>query len=419
MRAQRLFAATADSSLSDSIATIYLGLYNAMPYLESLEEQLKGQKTDLPVVVVDNDSTDGTWETVQAWKAIFGRRLTLVKNPRNLGGAGSLYLNADLIKTAWFMTFHQDDLYLPHHASTLCSAIDTAQESTICITTEMGRLSPSGDILPTPARASWFMPDTTPATVFLTNLRLHNVPFPAAAFKTTTFFEIETPWHSTAFPDTEWVLSAAPNGTFEYVATETMKYRENPQSESHKLDREEKEIGATTALLRTFSRPGFRVLCQDVTGPNRDSFAHACLDGIDIRLSGVPELSNLVKLAAAEQMASAWGYEPTPASEYVSKFYASIGSLRVPEFLLNIAPMEAKREFETILKSSFHLPLVNIRHSDSEEQPKNTPLGKVGLLANVASALVPPRLKRRLAKTLSFVLRNRLRNSPWGYSWKE
>ena len=98
--------------------TVFLGIYNGENFLLSLKNQLKSQKFhDFILVVVDNASTDNSFEKLSAWKSDFGDRVTLYRNDKNLGGGGSLHkaLSERYIKTEWFVTLHQDDFYLPNH----------------------------------------------------------------------------------------------------------------------------------------------------------------------------------------------------------------------------------------------------------------------------------------------------------------
>ena len=418
LRSNRLVVRPADRTSKNAPATIYLGLFNADPYLDALLDQLQAQRDDLPVLVVDNASEDGTWSRIQSWVEIFGNRLTLVKNPKNLGGAGSLYLNSDLINTDWFLTFHQDDFYFANHASTLCQAIDSASADTLCISTEMGRLSPEGLKSPTPPRASWFLPDTTPETIFLTNLRLHNVPFPASAFRTNKFFEIETPWHSTSFPDTEWVLLAASRGTFKFIANETMRYRENPNSESHAIDKAEKYLGSTSALMRVFANPGFREICDGVRPEDRSAFATACLDGIEIRLGEVTDYSNLIKLAAAEQMTSAWGYEEAIPTNFVTDFYQSLGSPRVPRFLNSFRLQAVNARGEGDVPKANMNPMINLRFKETPAVSTSYAQFALMRLFTLMNATLPRQIRKLLLQVLSKIFSKRLRKSPWGLKWR-
>ncbi len=210
--------------------TIFLGLYNAEPYLKSLEHQLSSQESQVKIVVVDNMSTDNTWALIQDWLRLFPGQIKLARNPVNLGGTGTLFANLDLIPTRWVVTFHQDDFYKPSHVRILSNGIARATPSQVGFATDMGSMTSDGHAMTSPPRASWTLPNTSIETMFLSNLRLHNFPFPAAALRVEALLRNSIPWHSTTFPDTELVLGWVLRGELVHLEGETMLYRENPES---------------------------------------------------------------------------------------------------------------------------------------------------------------------------------------------
>lgn len=333
IRSERsILGGSSNNNLAEKKTTIYLGLFNAGPYIASLENQLLSQEIELPILVADNHSSDDTWQLISHWIEVFEGRVTLIRNPINLGGAGSLLLNSDHIQTPWFITMHQDDFYKPNHARILSEGIDKTDATAICITTEMQSMDNEGRRLPTPPRASWFLPDFEPATIFHANLKNHTIPFPAAAFRKDAFFSVRTPWHSTAFPDTEWVLRAASVGNFQSIPVETMVYRENPLSESHRLDLKASQNGAFAALIRVFASETFIDLCDSILPDDRSNFAAGIFEGLGIRLSN-PELCEMVRLIAAEQMAVSWNYGEPSSLAKIRDQYLSGGESRAVELL--------------------------------------------------------------------------------------
>lgn len=304
--------------------TVYLGLFNAEPYLADILEDLKAQHGSFSILVVDNASTDETWSKVQSWASDFEDRLMLVRNEVNLGGGGSLLANLDLIKSHWFATWHQDDRYLPTHVETFLARIPTTSSNSVCMTTEMGRLDGNGAAGIAPLRAAWFLPDHDQTTLFLSNLRLHNVPFPAAAFKTSVFSTFAGPWHSAAFPDTEWVLNAVMcKGEFIFIDVVTMLYRENDLGESRSLKSQEQEIGAFCSIARVINSNHFLNFCKDIDYSERSPFARALQLSLKSRLTS-PELHSLLALMANEQMAFAWDYKVPEPLDGIYVAYESI-----------------------------------------------------------------------------------------------
>ena len=390
--------------------TVFLGLYNAAPYLDSLEHQLASQGNDFRLLVVDNQSVDSTWADIQRWSELFSGRITLVRNPINLGGSGSLYMNSDLITTTWFATLHQDDHYLPNHVSTLAKAISGCSSNILCISTEMGSLDSLGVKKGSPPRASWFLPDTDPATIFLSNLRLHNVPYPAAAFRKDAFIDYAVPWESTAFPDTEWVLKVSGLGQFLFLQVETMLYRENPTSESHSLNSEEKSLGASMSLLRVFGADTFVELCGSIGLANRSAFAKSLLDGLDLRLKAGPLVDD-VKLFALQKMAFAWGYEDTYSNSQLALHYEKIGSA-FSSTLLRSMNNFIDHESGTKLHPGqpTHKPHDEKITVKCHQFPKALFLGFYGAL--------PVVLRRLIGKLARRVIGRSKRNSPWNFHWK-
>jgi len=108
---------------------------------------------------------------------------------------------------------------------------------------------------------AWFLgPDPRAADIFIAHLKNHSYPFSGASFRTSMLREISIPWHSTAFPDAEIVLRALPFWSFKYLQSATVKYLENPDSESHALSTEHRDFGGFLALVRVFKSDGFQCL---------------------------------------------------------------------------------------------------------------------------------------------------------------
>ncbi len=404
LRESRTITGRISAKFQSSEATIFLGLFNALPYLESLKEQLLSQSLALRIVVVDNCSTDSTWVNIQDWLSVLPGQLVLVRNPINLGASGSLYVNADLVETPWFISMHQDDFYKPHHAETLVEAIRESQSDTICITTEMGSMNFDGETQPCPPRASWFLPDFEPATMFTSNLKVHNVPYPAAAFRSNVFFEHAVPWETTAFPDTEWVLSVASLGKFQFIEKETMLYRENPFSESHSIDSEEKAFGASLALLRIFGSNSFENLCLSTPAEKRYQFAESVLGGLRVRLGNSPHL-DLVCTFASQKMAANWGYSDTGTNEELIRSFDAIGAKFPVELLSSLNSFLGAPTVRRNSKAASELHHVN---------HKNHPPRLFGI-ALVVYGLLPSWARRAAAKTFGRIIRKLNLKSIWNF----
>lgn len=308
--------------------TIFIGIYNGIPYLDSLKQQLINQDhNEVPIVVVDNCSNDDSWNALQTWKQVFGSRLTLHRNPVNLGAGGSLdaALKSGLIKTEWFTTMHQDDFYLENHIEALIKEIDKDDPRVVAICTLMGSMDEKGITQPTPPRAAWLVSNTSQVDSFLLNLRTQALSWPTSAFRTKEFIQCFAPWHSPTFSDTETTLKLCGYGEFRYIQTETIKYRENPNSESHVINLLESTIGASIGLTRIFSSPEFAQVLSKVEERDRSDFYQELVASIKTRL-GSSSLSDFVQILATEECCRTWSYSELQSSKSLAEVYASVGS---------------------------------------------------------------------------------------------
>lgn len=401
----------------DFASTVYVGLHNAVPYLDQIVSGLLAQRGEFPILMVDNASTDETWHSLEKVKDKFPNRLTISRNVINLGGGGSLLNNLDLIDTEWFTAWHQDDHYLANHAAVLERACRDASSETVCICTNMGSIDASGKKQATPFRASWMLPDFSPETLFVTNLRLHNVPFPASAFRVSEFASFAAPWHSNSFPDTEWVLKACAQREIIFIPETTMLYSENLVSESHSVEPGEKQLGSYVALTRVFASDAFSALTKRMSESDRCDFANAVLTGIDIRLSE-PRLGHLLKLQACEQMAFSWNYSESTTNSFLRSTYDALGATQVADLLGTMQLISG----DTIEASRTPEPLI-VEYLRSLQtapgRPAKRPIPRYALKAMVALlGVIPERTRRRAVNFLTVRLNLLPAKSPWNFRWK-
>ncbi len=400
--------------------TAYLGLFNAEKYLDSLAQQIQSQSLTLPLVIVDNASTDATWKFLQTWPVEILSRSLIVRNPQNLGGLGSLYSNLDRIQTKWFATLHQDDRYLPHHLETLSRAIDSSKDKSVLVHfTDMGTLNTSsGKEIQTPIRPTWIQENWTREGSFQANLRLQTVSYPSAAFLLDGFKRVTVPWHSTTFPDAEITLRQSCEGSFNYIRKKTMLYGVNPQSESNDLENSERALGTFSSLSRVMASEEFMRLCSNVAESDQGDFAQGIFAGIESRLGAGP-LASMVKLVAAESMAFTWNYSEPFTNKFTSEMYALAGSRRAIELLDSLLP-ESSLEKLTHVKIDESLRAEIQRILDFQSSGASS-LGSRSqkTILRLLAATVPLRLRRTIVgKAISWFAR-RTSNKTWDFTWKK
>ena len=353
--------------------TVFLGTYNGEKYLHDLKGQIKSQTfQDFHLVVVDNASTDNSFEKLSAWESDFGDKITLYRNDENLGGGGSLCkaLSEKYIGTEWFVTLHQDDFYLPNHLEVIAKTIREAPDSVVAVCTSMGSMDENGRAQASPPRAAWLLDDMSPVSSFLINLRFQTLSFPSSAFKTKAFSESFRYWHSPAFSDTETTLYLCAHGEFRYVPTETMRYRENPSSESHVVNSLEAGISAAIGLSRIFASQEFKCILRLVEPSSRATFFSELVSSIELRIPNSP-LMHFVKILATEECSQVWEYRESAPNIALSSIYDGVGSEFSSKLLARLArhePAKATSDLEEALLELSRVKAIEISTSASRSR---------------------------------------------------
>ena len=84
----------------------------------------------IEVIVVDNQSTDGTYEVASS---ILDPRLRVVRNETNLGAYGNHNRCLELAKGEWMKFLHGDDELLPHCVAEMAAAVSCLPKDTALI----------------------------------------------------------------------------------------------------------------------------------------------------------------------------------------------------------------------------------------------------------------------------------------------
>lgn len=409
-------------SVAKSKFTVFLGVYNGAQYLESLIEQLLNQDNkEFPFLIVDNASTDSSWENLLDWPLEIRRRAKLVKNPINVGGIGTLVLNLCEIETPWLITLHQDDIYLPNHIKTLSQSIEAATEDELVLFSDMGNADLRGRKATTLIRQSWIADLSNRESSFIANLIQQSVSYPSAGFRTSALSNVDIPWHSTSFPDTEITLLQAPLGQFKFIPERTMLYRVNPDSTSRDLDPKERILGPFASLVRVMGSESFFRLCSEVNEENRPHFSRAVLSGIGMRLGESP-LSELVKLIAAETMGMAWDYTETSSRQEIIKTYKLAEGGRATKLLEELGAFynEERLDLMTVQNqplSEAQIELENLLNAATP--PSNTQAGGAqSFVLTLIGRLLPLPLRRKVVSFVVRVFTKFVPTSPWNLSWK-
>ena len=102
--------------------TVAVFTYNRAEYLRvSLQSILDQTYSDMDIVVYDNASTDNTGSVV---RAMGDKRITYIRNEKNLGQHGNFNRALSECKTEYIMIFHDDDIMMPHLVKTEVEIMD-------------------------------------------------------------------------------------------------------------------------------------------------------------------------------------------------------------------------------------------------------------------------------------------------------
>lgn len=406
-----------------SSTTVFLGLYNGVRFLDSVLHQLQSQdKKEFPILIVDNCSTDSTWAHVLNWPDEILKRAMLIRNPVNVGGVGTIWLNMREIETQWLTLWHQDDYYLENHVRAHTVACGRASSDVAVVFTDMGSMDSSGKKAPTTIRQSWIASLGSAEARFLAHLSLQVVSYPSSSFRVRALTNIEIPWHSASFNDTEITLLQSPDWGFEFVRQRTMLYRMNPESASNDLETKERALGPFASLNRVFSSESFFRLCLRIKPSDRTNFASLVFQGIEVRL-GKTELTELVKLVAAESMATAWGYSERETVQQVHHVYRAAESKKTLEVLEGLAISAGLSLGEVVDKRTDDLGdnegLLGELLSRSNGT-SNTPGSKLEKsFLTFLSFLLPLPLRRTVVARLVLLAARLRKDSPWNFNWRK
>jgi glycosyltransferase involved in cell wall biosynthesis len=409
-------------AIGKSPFTVYIGVYNATLFLPTILDQILGQKLqDFPLIVVDNRSTDASWSQIREWPEAVLARTKLIRNPINLGGVGSMTLNLSEVKTEWIIAWHQDDSYKRNHLEVLAEAIASSSIEDIVVFTDMGTQNSEGKEVFTPIRQSWTADLSSPQTTFRANLLQQSVSYPSAAFRVSGLAPARIPWHSSSFPDTEITLLQASMGRSKFVPELTMLYRMNPQSESHDLNPKERVLGPFSSLSRVMASDSFFRLCDSVPNHERESFAKAVLEGIDIRLGQSP-FSELVKLIAAETMGSAWVYSEKNSREQILETYRIAEDGRTAKLLKDLGAFYSGGNSTStdVKQNQQSTSQIKLEKMLKETMPPSNIEGGTLLktVLRVFGSVFPLPIRRKVVAFLVRLYSLVKPKSPWNLAWK-
>lgn len=109
--------------------TVLTTVYNGLPYLkEAIESTLKQTYSNFEFLMIDDASTDGSWECILSYT---DPRVRVVRNQHNIGQVASLNKGLQLARGEFIARLDQDDVNLPDRLKEQLEFLEKHREITI------------------------------------------------------------------------------------------------------------------------------------------------------------------------------------------------------------------------------------------------------------------------------------------------
>ena len=325
--------------MSKELFEVFLGTYNAEPWIEQVISSLEAQDcAPFRVKIIDNASTDNTIALIEEIFSsnTFKNEYSLLKNKKNIGAISSFLDRLDQFDSDWIVMIHQDDIYHPDHISTLASTIATTNESTGVIFTAMKRIDGEGNVQVSPPTLSSKLSTTDRLENFMLSLQLSPINFPACAIKVSDLLTTNTTRHTTAFNDIEMLLRIMCVSDICYVPSETMHYRVYPGNAAALTSSLANDRAIFVGLVELFhSKEVDQVLSLVKTSSHWGKLIESINQAIEIRINDI-EIQNLARNMIAETLVRRYGYRNREITDFLGKSLMTLGLTRESEIAQNL-----------------------------------------------------------------------------------
>ncbi|MEE6206926.1 MAG: glycosyltransferase family 2 protein [Alphaproteobacteria bacterium] len=111
--------------------SVILTTYNAEKYVDSVIPMfLQSELDDFELVVIDDQSSDKTWNMLQEWKKEDGR-IRIYRNAKNLGICGNRNRGLELARGKYIAMMDPDDISLPRRLKVSAEYLDAHPETDV------------------------------------------------------------------------------------------------------------------------------------------------------------------------------------------------------------------------------------------------------------------------------------------------
>ena len=308
--------------MSKELFEVFLGTYNAEPWIEQVISSLEAQ--DYPafrVRIFDNDSSDNTVEMISniLSKSFLKNEYTLFKNDQNIGAISSFLDRLDQFDCDWIVMVHQDDYYHSNHIATIASALKEESESSGIVFTAMQRIDGEGNVTIAPPTLSSKLSKTDRLENFMLSLQISPINFPACALRIAEMRTTTTTRHTTAFNDIEMLLRMMCVSDVRYIPEETMHYRVYSGNAAAITSSLANDRAIFVGLVELFhSREVDQVLTLVTNDEHWRKLIESINQAIDIRIQS-KQIQDLARNMISESLVRRFGY----TNKYIAQFLIS------------------------------------------------------------------------------------------------
>jgi len=314
--------------MSKELFEVFLGTYNAEPWIEQVISSLEAQDYHaFKVRIFDNASTDNTVEMISKIlsTSTLKNEYTLFMNDQNIGAISSFLDRLDQFDCEWIVMVHQDDYYHSNHIATLAAALQEEAEGVGIVFTAMQRIDGQGNVKLSPPTLSSKLSKTDRLENFMLSLQLSPVNFPACALKKSSLQRVNTSRHTSAFNDIEILLQIMCIADVRYIPQETMHYRVYSGNAAAITSSLANDRAIFVGLVELFhSKEVDQVLTLATSDEHWRKLIKSINQAIDIRIKS-KEIQDLARNMISESLVRRFGYTNKHLSQFLISSLTQLG----------------------------------------------------------------------------------------------
>ena len=210
--------------------------YNHSKYvIETLESILLQDDPSLDIMIIDDCSTDDSFDKIFSWLSVRQLNWRLFRNEINLGVSKTLNFSVRHISGDYIKFISCDDVLMPGAINNLSSFLKKQNNDCCMVFGDMEVIDETGEtISPSYLLENNFTPEILKESLYLNLAKKCFVPAPATMIRKSVFNEFKFN-EELYFEDWDFWLQLSKSYTFKYLNKRVVKYRKLHNSLFHAL----------------------------------------------------------------------------------------------------------------------------------------------------------------------------------------